>query len=352
MERELHSSKIMKASHQDKAQAPHRVAILAYDGVIPFDLATPCEVFRWVFLADGRPGYEVVVCSEKSSVATQWMQLETQASLQALEQADTVIAPGVAQLVSTPESGLQMPWMTPSLREALHKAKMRGTRIVSICTGAFVLAAAGLLDGLQATTHWRVCALLQEHFPDVRVNPDVLYVDEGQILTSAGAAAGMDLCLHLVRCDYGSAVASEAAKTSVMPLERDGGQAQFIVAPPPIPDGSSLEPTLRWMEARLHEQLKLDDVARRAGMSVRSLNRHFRAQTGTTPHQWLLKARIRRAQVLLETTSRTIDRIALDVGFASSTSFRTRFREVVATSPSHYRKAFRSREHTQSCSHQ
>ncbi len=208
----------------------------------------------------------------------------------------------------------------PSARvlAALREAAAAGTRIVSICVGAFVLAEAGLLDGLRATTHWVAAELLARTYPLVEVQPDVLYVDNGQILTSAGAAAGLDLCLHLIRRDYGSAVAADAARLSVMPLEREGGQAQFIVhRHPPVPQGSTLEPLLRWIEDNLSHEITLGALAARSGMSERTFSRRFREQTGSTPLQWLLRARVRRAQYLLENSDHTVERIAQQAGFGS-----------------------------------
>ncbi|WP_344732642.1 GlxA family transcriptional regulator, partial [Spinactinospora alkalitolerans] len=216
------------------------------------------------------------------------------------------------------------------------------TRIASICVGAFVLAATGLLDGLRATTHWAATPELARRHPAVEVDPDVLFVDNGQFLTSAGAAAGMDLCLHMVRRDHGSAVAADAARIAVMPLERDGGQAQFIAHEPPAPDGASLEPLLRWMEENAHRELTLDDIARHGAVSTRTLGRRFREQTGTTPLQWLNRARLRRAQHLLETTVHPVERIAGQVGFGSATTFRDRFKRLVGTSPHAYRRAFQA----------
>ncbi|MEU7162836.1 helix-turn-helix domain-containing protein, partial [Streptomyces chrestomyceticus] len=213
-----------------------------------------------------------------------------------------------------------------------------------ICTGAFILAAAGLLDGLRATTHWVAADQLAERFPRVDVRPDVLYVDNGQILTSAGAAAGMDLCLHIIRRDLGSAVAADSARLSVMPLEREGGQAQFIVqATPPVPQGSLLEPVLAWIEDHLAQDLTLAEMAARSRLSERTFSRRFREQTGTTPLQWLLRARVRRAQFLLETTDHGVERIASQAGFGSPTAFRERFKRVVGVTPQSYRSAFRSR---------
>ncbi|WP_280181344.1 GlxA family transcriptional regulator, partial [Nocardia farcinica] len=218
-----------------------------------------------------------------------------------------------------------------------------GTRIASICTGTFPLAATGLLDGLRATTHWAAAEALARAHPAVTVDPDVLYVDnDGRVLTSAGAAAGLDLCLHLVRRDYGSAVAADAARLAVMPLEREGGQAQFIVAPlPPAPSGSALEPLLIWLQDNLSRPLTLGEIAAHAGTSTRTLLRQFRDQTGTTPLRWLHRARIHRAQHLLETTDHTVERIATQVGFGSPTTFRERFTRVTGVTPHAYRRSFR-----------
>ncbi|WP_280510086.1 GlxA family transcriptional regulator, partial [Nocardia farcinica] len=218
-----------------------------------------------------------------------------------------------------------------------------GTRIASICTGTFPLAATGLLDGLRATTHWAAAEALARAHPAVTVDPDVLYVDnDGRVLTSAGAAAGLDLCLHLVRRDYGSAVAADAARLAVMPLEREGGQAQFIVAPlPPAPRGSALEPLLIWLQDNLSRPLTLAEIAAHAGTSTRTLLRQFRDQTGTTPLRWLHRARIHRAQHLLETTDHTVERIAAQVGFGSPTTFRERFTRVTGVTPHAYRRSFR-----------
>jgi transcriptional regulator GlxA family with amidase domain len=313
--------------------AMHRVVIVALDGVVPFDLATPCEVFGRVRTPDGSAGYRVEVAGVRREVDAGPFALRTRVGLSALARADTIIVPGVADLDAP---------VPPTLIRALRRAADAGTRIASICTGAFVLAATGLLDGRRATTHWRATAELARRFPAITVDPDVLYVDAGRLLTSAGAAAGLDLCLHLVRRDHGAAIAADTARVSVMPLERDGGQSQFIRHPAPAADGASLEPVLRWMEQRLDEPLALDAIARRAGLSVRSLNRHFREQTGTTPLQWLLRARVRRAQHLLETTAHSIEAIASRTGFGSATSLREHFGRQVATSPVAYRRVFRA----------
>ncbi|WP_144123492.1 GlxA family transcriptional regulator [Catellatospora sichuanensis] len=313
----------------------HIVAVLALDQVIPFDLATPIEVFSRTRLPDGRVPYRVRVCGATPTVDAGAFTLQPPWGLDALTTADTIVLPGSADLERVPEEVL----------DALRAAAARGTRIASICSGAFILAATGLLDGQRATTHWIAAGLLARRHPEIDVDPDVLYVDNGQLLTSAGAAAGLDLCLHLIRRDHGSAVAADAARLSVMPLEREGGQAQFVVHDqPPTPRGSRFEPVLTWMEDNCAADLSLDDIAARAGMSTRSLNRRFREQTGTTPLQWLLRARIRRAQHLLEATSQPVDRIGAQVGFGSPTAFRDRFKRIVGTSPQHYRTTFRHRE--------
>jgi transcriptional regulator GlxA family with amidase domain len=311
------------------------VAVLALDGVIPFDLSTPIEVFGRVRLGDGGTPYEVRVCAATPVVDAGAFTLRAPWGLDALLDADTIIVPGCADVrVAVPQEVV----------DHLRKAAEGGARIASVCAGAFVLAATGLLDGLRATTHWLAAAELAARFPEIDVDPGVLYVDNGQFLTSAGAAAGLDLCLHLIRRDHGSAVAADAARLSVMPLEREGGQAQFIIpSPPPTPRGAGLEPLLQWMQDNTSVDLTLSDLAARSGMSIRTLNRRFREQTGTTPLQWLLRARIRRAQHLLEATDQPVESIAGQVGFGSPTSFRDRFKRIVGTSPHGYRATFRAR---------
>jgi transcriptional regulator GlxA family with amidase domain len=281
----------------------HTVAVLAMDKVIPFDLSTPLEVFTRTRLPDGRTAYRVRICGATPTVDAGVFTLQPPWGLDALADADTIILPGCADPTAP---------IPDQVLDALRQAAANGTRIASICSGAFILAATGLLDGHRATTHWLGAAILAELHPAIDVDPDVLYVDNGQFLTSAGAAAGLDLCLHLIRRDHGSAVAADAARLSVMPLEREGGQAQFIVHDqPPTPRGSILEPVLRWMEDNSGKDLTLEDIAARAGTSTRTLNRRFREHTGTTPMQWLLRTRIRQAQYLLEATNNPVDRIDL-----------------------------------------
>ncbi|MFC7015323.1 GlxA family transcriptional regulator [Streptomyces viridiviolaceus] len=310
----------------------HTVAILALDDVVPFDLAAPMQVFDWTRLPDGRSPYRVRLCAESPEVRTDGLVLRVDRGLDALEDADTIIVPGRSEENGPPSDGVLA---------ALRQAAAAGTRIASVCVGAFVLAEAGLLDGLRATTHWMAAAELARRHPRIEVQPDVLYVDNGQILTSAGAAAGLDMCLHMIRRDLGSAVAAHAARMCVVPLEREGGQAQFIVHEhPPVPRGSDLEPVLEWIEDHLADEVTLGAMAARSGMSERTFSRRFREQTGTTPLQWLLRARVRRAQYLLENSDHTVERIAQQAGFGSPTAFRERFRRVVGTTPYAYRSAF------------
>ncbi|MEU1512238.1 helix-turn-helix domain-containing protein [Streptomyces sp. NPDC005811] len=312
----------------------HTVVVLALDGVVPFDLSAPIDTFGWARLPDGREAYRVRVCSPEpgGEVRAGAFTVRAPYGLEALAEADTIVLPGVAEPPDV---------LPPGVAEALREAAAHGTRIASICVGAFLLAATGLLDGLRATTHWIAAPDLAARYPKVTVDPNVLYVDNGQFLTSAGAAAALDMCLHMIRRDYGSAVAAHAARMSVMPLEREGGQAQFIVHDlPPTPAGATLEPLLSWLEDHCARDLTLERIAERAGMSSRTLNRRFREQTGTTPLQWLHRARVRRAQHLLETTAHPVERIAAQAGFGSPTAFRERFRRVVGTSPQGYRRSF------------
>lgn len=313
----------------------HTIAVLALPRVVPFDLATPVEVFGRARLPGGGPGYRVLVCAEEPETDAGSFALRAPWGLAELVSADTVVVPGTDGPHPAP---------TPAVLAALREAAARGTRIASICSGAFVLAGAGLLDGLRATTHWAAAGRLAAEHPAVTVDPDVLYVDNGQILTSAGAAAGLDLCLHMVRRDHGSAVAAEAARLSVVPLEREGGQAQFIpLDHDPAPGGAALEPLLGWLRQNLDRDLTLDGIAARAGVSTRTLIRRFREQTGTTPLQWLHVARIRRAQHLLETTPHPVERIGAQVGFGSATAFRDRFKRSTGMSPRTYRSTVRPR---------
>ncbi|MFC8790785.1 GlxA family transcriptional regulator [Streptomyces cinereoruber] len=313
----------------------HIVAVLALDGVSAFDLAIPCQVFALVTGPDGSPAYEVRVCVDRSMAATagptEPFHVSSSYCWDDVLGADTVVVPGVPAERAPDPRALRL------LREAAED----GARIASICTGAFVLAHAGLLEGRRATTHWRFAGALAERFPGIDVDPSVLYVDEGRVLTSAGIAAGLDLCLHLVRQDHGAAAAASAARVLVMPPQRTGGQAQYIEYPAPGIDSADLGGTLQWMRHKLSEPLSLADIAAHAMMSRRSLARHFRAQTGTTPLRWLLVQRVARARELLETTELPLTRIAEATGFGAVETLRHHFVRQVGTTPSAYRSAFR-----------
>jgi transcriptional regulator GlxA family with amidase domain len=312
-------------------QKLHLVTIVAFDGVVLGDLSVPCEVFGRVRQRDGRPFYEVRICSLTSRVRSEHATLEVPWRLSSIRQADTVIIPGVENLAQVPPE---------AILRAIRRAVVRRARVASICSGAFVLAATGALDGLRATTHWQAATELQRRFPAIDVDPDVLYVDNGTILTSAGAAAGFDLCLHLVRCDLGAEAAAAVARASVMPLERSGGQAQFIVHEPPTNDGTAIGRLMLWIEQNLCEDLSLPAVARKAAMSVRTLSRNFRAQAGITPAEWITRSRVRSAQRLLETTGLDVEQVAAHCGFGSPSVLRQHFAAVVGTSPVAYRRAF------------
>ncbi|MER6911108.1 helix-turn-helix domain-containing protein [Streptomyces sp. NPDC000594] len=314
------------------------VAILALDGAVPFELSVPGQVFGTANEAAGRDHYEIRVCAPGRRVVTAdglgQFRLETGWDLDTLAEADTVVIPAHG-------GSLDASHPAPVL-DALCAAAERGARLASVCVGAFTLAATGLLDGHRATTHWRYADELARRHPAVEVDPSSLYIDNGPLITAAGVAAALDLCLHLVRRDLGAAEAAATARLIVMPLQRDGGQSQYIQHPDPADRSTTLQPTLRWMESRLRENLTLDDIARHAAMSIRSLNRHFRAQTGTTPLQWLLRTRVLRAQQLLETTGIPVERVATETGFGAPSTFRQHFTRHTGVSPQAYRAAFRS----------
>lgn len=309
----------------------HTVAVVALEDVIAFDLATPLEVFGRARRPDGRPGYETVVCAEHPEVSAGAFRMRVDHGLEALETADTIVVPGRLDAFAD---------LSAVTGEALRAAAARGARMASICVGAVALAQAGLLDGHRATTHWVIADELARRFPEIDVDPAVLYVEDGLRLTSAGAAAGLDLCLYMVGLDHGAAVAADTARLAVMPLMRAGGQAQFIPDRPLPLDEVSLAPVLEWMQQRLDRPLPVSAIAEHAHVSVRTLARRFRQQTGTTPARWLQAARIRRSRVLLETTNHSIDRIAAECGFGAPAHFRTAFRESVGSPPGHYRRAF------------
>lgn len=308
----------------------HRVAILALDGVTPLDLASPAQIFG---ARHGTP-YTATVCALTPQVATSaGFALVAEGGLAQVRDADTVIVPGYDTLVQPPQKAL----------DALVEARERGRRVVSICTGAFALAEAGLLDGLHATTHWSYVAQLEQRFPAVTVDRDVLYVDEGDVLTSAGVCCGIDLCLHLVRRDLGAGAANEIARSIVAAPHRDGGQAQYVPAPVATAGDASLSATRGWALQRLSEPLTLPVLARHAGLSERTFIRRFAEETGTTPLQWLLGARLGRARELLETTDHPVDRVARDCGLGTAANLRLHFRRALDTTPTAYRRTFAGR---------
>jgi transcriptional regulator GlxA family with amidase domain len=310
----------------------HRVAILALDTAVSLDLAIPAQVFGY---ADEAP-YRVTLCAARPGTVrvSGGYEVVARAGLGAVARADTVVVPGF----NPPARMLPEPVL-----DALRRAGDRGTRVVSICTGAFALAAAGLLDGRRATTHWRYADQLAARYPAVTVEPDVLYVDEGPVLTSAGVAAGIDLCLHIVRLDHGAEVANRIARRVVVSPHRDGGQAQFIERPVASPLTGSLEPTRAWALEHLDTPLTIRELARHAHVSERTFARRFVVETGMTPLQWLLRQRVLAARELLETTSASVDEIAARCGFGTTASLRAHFRRQLATTPTAYRNAFAAR---------
>ena len=316
----------------------HTVAVLALPDTIAFDLATPIEAFGRVRLSSGAPGYRVVACGSQPEVSAGPIRIATDHGLETLADADTIVVPGLNDvMVDAPDEVLA----------ALRAAHARGVRIASICSGAFTLAAAGLLNGRRATTHWIAAELFRARFPAVDLDADVLYVDEGQILTSAGASAGLDLCLHMIARDYGAAVAADAARLAVAPLHRSGGQAQFILrnraAVKHIAERTELDDVLAWIEQEAHRDVTLHDIAARASVSVRTLNRRFQAETGQTPMQWLTGVRVRHAQQLLESTAYGVEKVGREVGFSSPANFREQFRRLTGVAPLNYRNTFRDR---------
>ncbi|MCM1948299.1 helix-turn-helix domain-containing protein [Streptomyces sp. G2] len=308
----------------------HRVVVLALDGVYPFELGIPSRVFGAL-----QDRYEVLTCSvDGGPVATNAdFAVTVGHGPEVLATADTVLLPpfDLSRLSRA---------LPPGVGEALARVRP-GTRIVSICTGAFVLAAAGLLDGRPATTHWAVADVFRSWYPAVALDPDVLFVDDGTVLTSAGAASGVDVCLHLVRRDHGAAVANHVARVCVVPPWRDGGQAQYIEHPVPPAAGSGTSATRQWALENLHEPLTLTELAGHARMSLRTFARRFGEEVGMSPGRWLIQQRVARAQHLLETTDLAVDDIAGQVGFATGTSLREHLHAAIGVSPMAYRRTFR-----------
>ncbi|HJD80807.1 helix-turn-helix domain-containing protein [Kitasatospora aureofaciens] len=329
----------------------HDVAVYAFEGMAPFELGVVVEVFGLARPELGgllaAPWYGLKVCADRPGAALDAVggfTLTARHGLDDLAAADTVVIPGVRNAFSGVGAppGRQAAGVSPGLVEALRTAHERGARIVSICSGAFALAAAGLLDDKEATTHWRYAELLQQRHPRVRVNPDVLYVDNGDVLTSAGSAAGIDLCLHLVRRDHGAKVANSVARRFVVAPHRDGGQAQFIEAAvrPVEEDEDGIARSMQWALDHLSDPLTVSVLARAARMSDRSYLRHFTARNGTSPMRWVVTQRIAASLALLEAPEGSVEEIAAAVGFESAATFRHHFGRVMRTSPTAYRRSF------------
>jgi transcriptional regulator GlxA family with amidase domain len=316
----------------------HHVGVLALDGVVPFELGIPARIFGAARDREGRPLYTVTTCSLDGRPVRAEADYDLTVSRDAthLAKADTVVIPPSHALGTIRETG-ELP---EALRRALAGIRP-GTRIVGICTATYVLAAAGLLDHRPATTHWREADRLQRMFTTTRIDPDVLFVDDGDILTSAGVAAGIDLCLHIVRRDHGSDIANEVARSCVVPPWRDGGQAQYIRRPVPEPSATGTAPTRAWVMERLAEPVTLADMAAHAKVSVRTFTRRFREEVGSSPGQWLVRQRVDLARHLLETTDWPVDVVAHRSGFGTGVSLRQHLHAAIGVTPQAYRRTFR-----------
>jgi transcriptional regulator GlxA family with amidase domain len=310
-----------------------RVAVLACDGVFPFELGVVAEVFGTDRSDDGLPLYDFAVCSHDGGP------VRTSSGFQVVPHTDlTPLA--TADLIAVPAYGIDRDVPMIVLDE-LRRAAGRGARFLSVCSGAFLLGLAGLLDGRRCTTHWRHVDALQQRFPSARVECDTLYVEDGPILTSAGTAAGIDACLHLVRAVHGSDVAIRLARRMVVAPHRDGGQKQFIEQPIPSARGATLEPVLTWIAGNLHVEIDVESLAARAHMAPRTFARRFRAEVGTTPHDWLTHQRVLLARRLLEETDLGIESVAARAGFGDAAALRHHFGRRVGTTPHAYRSTFR-----------
>jgi transcriptional regulator GlxA family with amidase domain len=312
------------------------VAVAACDEAPVFEIGVLCEVFGMDRTADGLPGFDFAVCAAEPPPlrTSSGFAIDTRHGLERLAEADLIAVPGWHDVDRQPPE---------PLLDALRAAVDRGARVMSLCSGAFVLAAAGLLDGRRATTHWRWASTMAARYPKIEMAPDVLYVDEGQVLTSAGTAAGIDLCLHLMRMEFGAEVANMIARRMVVPPHREGGQAQYIETP--MPDGrreGAVGAALTWALEHLDEEIGVEVLAKRAHMSPRTFVRRFAAAFGGTPHQWILAQRLTLARRLLETTDLGIDEVATRAGFGSAAALRVHFARRLDTSPLAYRRTFRS----------
>lgn len=328
-------------THPDRAfthPERHRVAVLVRHGLLPIELGIVHRLFNQARSASGEKLYDVLTCTlDPGEVRTDAdITLNVAHGPEILDEADTVFFPASQEDYAPRQEGR----LSPQLAGAIARIRP-GTRLASICTGAFVLAAAGLLDGRRATTHWRSAADFQDLFPDVDLDPDVLYTDDDNVLTSAGVASGLDLCLHMIRNDHGAAVANEVARGTVVSPHRDGGQAQFIRRPVPEPQFSSTGAARSWALRHLDRPLTLRELAAQESMSTRTFTRRFRDEVGVSPLQWLTQQRIERARQLLEETDLPVDRIAAQAGFGTAASLRQHLQTTVGVSPSAYRSTFR-----------
>jgi transcriptional regulator GlxA family with amidase domain len=323
-----------------KDLAMHRVVVLALEGVYPFEMSIPVRIFATAEGAGGEPLYEVITCSlDGAPVRTSAdFSVTVEHAADVLATADTLVIPPFA---CGPDEAAR-DWLPRPLAEAFALLRPGRTRIVSICTASYVLASAGLLDGRPATTHWNEAAAFQRMFPEVKVDPGVLFVDDGDVLTAAGVAAGVDLCLHLVRRDHGSEIANRVARLCVVPPWRDGGQAQFIERPVPEPSATTTSATRAWALGQLERPLTLAELAAHARMSVRTFSRRFRDEVGLTPGQWLTQQRVEHARRLLETTDWPVDRVAGEAGFGTAASLRQHMATTIGVSPMAYRQTFRA----------
>lgn len=317
----------------------HRVAVLVREGVRPMELGSVHQLFGDARDQDGRTLYEVATCAvEPGWVATSAdFAISVGHGTEALAEADTVVVPASSQDYLPREDGRLDEPLARALERIRHDA-----RVASLCTGAFVLAGAGLLDDRRATTHWNRVETFRAFFPRVTLDPAVLYVDEGRVLTSAGEAAGIDLCLHMIRRDHGAAVANAVARSNVVPAHREGGQAQFIRRPVPEPAGSSTGPARAWALENLDRPLSLREMAAKVSMSVRTFTRRFRDETGLSPAKWLAHQRLERARQLLEETDLSVDRVAADAGFGTAAAMRQQLSAELGMSPTAYRCTFRA----------
>lgn len=311
------------------------VAVLIYQGVAPFELGVLCEAWGLDRADQGVPNFDFTICAPQAGkVATSLpgFSVEVSHGLERLDEADLICLPAMPRNEPVPAAVI----------DALRRAHDRGARLLSVCAGAFVLGEAGLLDNRVCTTHWQYATELAERFPKAKVECDVLYVDDGSVITSAGSAAGLDACLHLIRQEFGASVASTIARRMVVAPHRDGGQAQFIESPIQVYTAETLQPLLEWMAAHLHEDLSVGALAARALMAPRTFARRFKAETGTTPYHWITNQRVLLAERLLEESDDTIERIATRVGFSNATAFRHHFARLRGTSPQRYRQIFKA----------